>query len=593
MSRSDNAPEAIQVVDRNAVNKPANILNQESSGKTGHRPQLTNCHDVPLNDASCNTNQKPPFKTVPEYVQKADDKSGRRLPSRLLIGVDHGLQQGQSTMVNTTFEGNDVFNRVPEVHPAIVPEFGCIRDIQGKLRFICQQSQQEPDLFLSNTQRFAIVAPKTFWQTIAEPSGCGANDFHVIGQQAGFLLQFTVHCLFGCFVAVHATLRKLPAIVTGSARPEYLAVIFHDDNRYIWPESVWVDHRFNFLGCGNALCDTLRPVAPHVNQFMPTAFRRKLLLTLLILSAASIILASAAGTAPLGWSGWLAAWQNPDSANGELIWRLRLPRALAAWSVGAMLALSGCLMQVLLRNPLADPYVLGVSGGAAFATLLGMTLGVAAGGLPFLALFGSLLSVLLVFGLARGTGPWSGTRLLLTGVVTASGWAALISLVLALSSDSSLRGMLFWLIGDLSYASMPNWALPVLVVAMALTMGFSRSLNVLSMGETTARLLGEPTHRLLWLVYVLASVLTATSVSIAGSIGFVGLIVPHLMRLLVGSDHRVLVPAAALFGGLFLVMSDTLARTVLAPRQLPVGVVTALLGVPLFLLLLNRARLRQ
>lgn len=326
---------------------------------------------------------------------------------------------------------------------------------------------------------------------------------------------------------------------------------------------------------------------------MPTAFRRKLLLTLLLLSAISILLASAAGTAQLGWNGWLAAWQNPDSANGELIWRLRLPRALAAWSVGAMLALSGCLMQVLLRNPLADPYVLGVSGGAAFATLLGMTLGVAAAGLPFLALFGSLLSVLLVFGLARGTGPWSGTRLLLTGVVTASGWAALISLVLALSSDSSLRGMLFWLIGDLSYASLPNWAFPVLVVAMALTMGFSRSLNVLSMGETTARLLGEPTHRLLWLVYVLASVLTATSVSIAGSIGFVGLIVPHLMRLLVGSDHRVLVPAAALFGGLFLVMSDTLARTILAPRQLPVGVVTALLGVPLFLLLLNRARLRQ
>jgi iron complex transport system permease protein len=326
---------------------------------------------------------------------------------------------------------------------------------------------------------------------------------------------------------------------------------------------------------------------------MPTGSRRKLLLSLLALSVASIIIASAAGTSLLGWSGWLAALQNPDSANGELIWRLRLPRALAAWSVGAMLALSGCLMQVLLRNPLADPYVLGVSGGAAFATLLGMTLGVAAAGLPFLALLGSLVSVLLVFGLARGTGPWSGTRLLLTGVVTASGWAALISLVLATGTDSSLRGMLFWLIGDLSYASLPGWALPVLALTMALSLGFSRSLNVLAMGETTARLLGEPTHRIMWLIYVMASLLTATSVSIAGSIGFVGLIVPHLMRLLVGSDHRVLIPAAALFGGLFLVLSDTLARTVLAPRQLPVGVVTALLGVPLFLLLLNRARLRQ
>ena len=121
----------------------------------------------------------------------------------------------------------------------------------------------------------------------------------------------------------------------------------------------------------------------------------------------------------------------------------------------------------------------------------------------------------------------------------------------------------------------------------------ARSLNVLAMGETTARLLGEPTHKLLWIVYLLASILTATAVSIAGTIGFVGLIVPHLMRLIVGSDHRVLLPAAALFGGLFLVLSDTLARTLLAPRQLPVGVVTALLGVPLFLLLLNKARVRQ
>ena len=120
-----------------------------------------------------------------------------------------------------------------------------------------------------------------------------------------------------------------------------------------------------------------------------------------------------------------------------------------------------------------------------------------------------------------------------------------------------------------------------------------RSLNVLAMGETTARLLGESTGKLLWIVYLLASVLTAAAVSIAGNIGFVGLIVPHLMRLLVGSDHRILLPAAAMFGGLFLVLSDTLARTILAPRQLPVGVVTALLGVPLFLLLLNRARVKQ
>jgi iron complex transport system permease protein len=325
---------------------------------------------------------------------------------------------------------------------------------------------------------------------------------------------------------------------------------------------------------------------------IPIRLRRPLLFLLSLMSAGSIILASASGSVTLDWQQWLAAIQDAQSQHGELIWRLRLPRAMAAWVVGSMLAMSGCLMQVLLRNPLADPYVLGVSGGAAFATLLGMVFGISAAFLPWLAIAGALLSILLVFGLARGTGPWSGTRLLLTGVVTASGWAAVISLVLSLSPDNSLRGMLFWLMGDLSYAALPWWSMAVFAGSFFLTLGLARSLNVLAMGETTARLLGEPTRRMLWLVYLLASILTATAVSIAGSIGFVGLIVPHLMRLLVGSDHRILIPAATLFGGLFLVLSDTLARTVLSPRQLPVGVITALLGVPLFLLLLNRARLK-
>ena len=326
---------------------------------------------------------------------------------------------------------------------------------------------------------------------------------------------------------------------------------------------------------------------------MPTAHRRLLLVLLVLLSVLGIAAAAAAGSVALSWEQWLNALGSPESEHGELVWRLRLPRALAAWTVGALLSLSGCLMQVLLRNPLADPYILGVSGGASFAALLGMTLGLGTSLLPPLAWAGALVSILIVFTLARGEGPWSGTRLLLTGVVTASGWAALISLLLSLGPDSSLRGMLFWLLGDLSYARLPLWAPVVLAVVFIACYGMARSLNVLAMGETTARLLGEPTHKLLWVVYVLASVLTAAAVSIAGNIGFVGLIVPHLMRLVVGSDHRILLPTAALFGGLFLLASDTLARTVLAPRQLPVGVVTALLGVPLFLLLLNRAKVKQ
>jgi iron complex transport system permease protein len=326
---------------------------------------------------------------------------------------------------------------------------------------------------------------------------------------------------------------------------------------------------------------------------MPTAHRRLLFIALALLSAASIIVASVAGSVHLSWVQWAAALGNPEAEFGDLVWELRLPRAAAAWTVGAMLSLSGCLMQILLRNPLADPYILGVSGGASFFALLGMSAGLAAHLLPSLAWGGALASIVLVFGLARGEGPWSATRLLLTGVVTASGWAALITLLLTLGPDSSLRGMLFWLIGDLSYARLPAWSLLVLIGVFAICFSLARSLNVLAMGETTARLLGEPTGKLLWLVYVLASLLTASAVSIAGNIGFVGLIVPHLMRLLLGSDHRILLPSAALFGGLFLVLSDTLARTALAPRQLPVGVITALLGVPLFLLLLNRARVKQ
>jgi len=326
---------------------------------------------------------------------------------------------------------------------------------------------------------------------------------------------------------------------------------------------------------------------------MPTAQRRLLFLLLALLSGGSILFAVAVGSVTLAWGQWWSALLDPAADFGDLLWRIRLPRAIAAWTVGALLSLSGCLMQVLLRNPLADPYILGVSGGASFAALLGMSLGVAGALLPALAWAGALLSILIVFGLARGEGPWSGTRLLLTGVVTAAGWAALISLLLTLGPDGSLRGMLFWLIGDLSYSRLPAWALIVLLGIFAASLGMARSLNVLAMGETTARLLGEPTRKLLWAVYLLSSVLTATAVSIAGNIGFVGLIVPHLMRLLIGSDHRVLLPSAALFGGLLLVLSDTLARTALAPRQLPVGVVTALLGVPLFLLLLNRARVKQ
>lgn len=277
-----------------------------------------------------------------------------------------------------------------------------------------------------------------------------------------------------------------------------------------------------------------------------------------------------------------------DSVAETLVLELRLPRALAAFATGGLLAVAGALMQVLLRNPLADPYVLGVSGGAAAAALMAMLAGLTGFWISGSALAGALLSTALVFGLAQGQGPWTPTRLLLTGVVVAAGWGALIGFLLATSPEQNLRGMLFWLMGDLSYAREAGWPLAALAVGLALALPMARGLNVLSRGELTARALGENTRFLRFAVYFLASGMTAAAVAVAGSVGFVGLVVPHMLRLTMGNDYRLLLPAAVLGGGSLLVVADTLARTALAPRQLPVGVITALIGVPLFLYLLHR-----
>ena len=323
-------------------------------------------------------------------------------------------------------------------------------------------------------------------------------------------------------------------------------------------------------------------------RFHPTIVLSSLLMACLL----SFLAALKAGSVTVAWSDlWqiITLGENPWR---DLVLQLRLPRALAAFATGGMLALAGCLMQVLLRNPLADPYIMGVSGGAAFAALSAMLLGLTVSLIPLAAFIGALVSILLVFMLARGSGPWSSTRMLLSGVVLAAGWGALISLILALGPDNSLRGMLFWLMGDLSNAAVPTIVWIAFPIFFLIAMLRARSLNILSLGEVTAAALGEDTQKLSWLIYLLASVLTAMAVSIAGSIGFVGLIIPHAMRLIVGSDHRLLLPAAVLAGACFLTIADTLARTLVSPLQLPVGIITALTGVPLFLYLLHRARLK-
>ena len=196
--------------------------------------------------------------------------------------------------------------------------------------------------------------------------------------------------------------------------------------------------------------------------------------------------------------------------------------------------------------------------------------------------------MLLVFGLSRGDGSWTQSRLLLTGVIVASGCGAVVVFMLVMTTDTRVQSMLFWLTGDVSGASRPWPALAVLALGLAAILPFARDLNVLARGELGARALGVRTRGLRATVYVLASLLTAVAVTLVGLVGFVGLIVPHLVRLAMGNDQRILLPAAALAGGTLLVLADTAARTVVAPIQLPVGVLTAMIGVPVFLFLLVR-----
>jgi iron complex transport system permease protein len=318
--------------------------------------------------------------------------------------------------------------------------------------------------------------------------------------------------------------------------------------------------------------------------------------TLAALAAAALLalaLALAVGSVRVDGSAILRALGGDASGSAATIVReLRLPRALAAFAVGGLLSLAGALMQVLLRNPLADPYVLGISGGAAVGALGAMLAG-AAGLVTPAALGGALASTLLVFGLARSgidRAPWTATRLLLTGVVVAAGWGALIALLLTLAPDAQVKGMLFWLIGDLGGATLATPALIVLAVTLAGSLAFARDLNVLSRGEEVAAALGVAVAGTTLLLAALAALATAAAVTTAGSVGFVGLVVPHALRLVIGNDQRLLLPASVLAGGTLLVLADTLARTIAAPVQLPVGVITALVGVPVFLALLARGR---
>ena len=312
------------------------------------------------------------------------------------------------------------------------------------------------------------------------------------------------------------------------------------------------------------------------------------------LLVAAVVLAVRLGAVPLTLREIADALAGDgDATTMAIVRQLRLPRALQAAAVGAALGLSGAAFQALLRNALAEPYILGVSSGAAVGAVGTLVLGVgaaAAWALPAGAFAGALVAVLLVFRIAAGVGPGLDTRvLLLAGVVVAAFFNAAILLLLTFADQETYRSAMFWMMGSHANATWRGvaGAAVYLVAGAVVLLALARPLNLLAVGEETAAYLGAPVERTKRLAFAAASLLAAGAVAVSGVIGFVGLVVPHVARLLWGSDHRTLLPSAALLGASFLVLCDLAARLVARPGELPIGVVTAFVGVPFFVWLLR------
>lgn len=326
--------------------------------------------------------------------------------------------------------------------------------------------------------------------------------------------------------------------------------------------------------------------------------KTSVILILVLLTVA--ILSLLAGTTRIGaaailkglWYGWREGYSGLTPPEKTIIFSIRIPRIIFAGIVGASLSTAGVVFQALLRNPLADPYILGVSGGSAVGAILGIILG--AGlfpfGIPCMAFLGAILTVILVFGIARTGRELQSNTLLLAGVIVNAFFSAVIMFLISTCRSSELHNIMFWLMGDLSLAARGETILTGLFLAAGFIIIYihSRPLNLIVTGEETALQLGVTVERTKKILFLSASLVVGVAVSFSGIIGFVGLIIPHIVRMLLGSDHRLLLPASLLFGASFLIVADTLARTIISPTELPVGVITAICGAPYFIYLLRR-----
>ncbi len=291
------------------------------------------------------------------------------------------------------------------------------------------------------------------------------------------------------------------------------------------------------------------------------------------------------GTAPGDWT----------TGQDHIVWLIRLPRVLLAGIVGAGLAVVGVTMQATVRNPLADPYLLGTSSGASVGAVIVIMLGInflAPYSLSLLAFVGAVGSFVIVFAIAQTGGRVSPTRLILAGVATAYVLTAITSLILFIGDERAIRSVLFWMLGTLSGAEWSFLGLPAaaLVVGISILILKYRAMNALLAGEETAITLGVDTQALRRQLLLLTALITGVMVAVSGAIGFVGLMMPHIVRLVVGADHRIVLPASALTGAIFLIWVDVAARTVVQPQEIPVSIITALVGAPFFLWLLRWRR---
>lgn len=319
------------------------------------------------------------------------------------------------------------------------------------------------------------------------------------------------------------------------------------------------------------------------------------LLTLLFLLSLAFLLSIGTGAAHTGFLNALLSLFYPERYNeSAVVLTVRFPRFLIGAVAGWSLCLSGAVFQGILRNPLADSYVLGVASGSAFGAVLERALGLELyfSGMPLFGIVFSILTVILVYYIARVDGKLNTGRMILSGVIVGTFFSACVSFVLSVVPFGKLHTVVFWLLGDLSVQDTQTTLkiLPYIIAGSVPALLFSTRLNILSLGEEGAEQLGVNVRKTLTIFFLSASLLTASVVSVCGVIGFIGLIVPHMIRIILGPDHRLLLPASGLAGATVLVLSDILARALLAPAELPIGAVTAFLGTPFFLYLLKWRR---